>query len=61
MVCNEMQVVLIVAPLVLLTMRLMVFLWDKMHMKMVMLLPRCVHPMCYVLLNLFWECSILVH
>lgn len=44
MVCNKMQVGLMVALLELRRTRLLVFLWDKMHMKIVMLLPRYTYP-----------------
>lgn len=44
-----------VAPLELMRMRLLVFPWDKMHMKMVILLCRCVMPLCYVVLGFSWE------
>lgn len=50
-----------VAPLELMRMRLLVFLWDKMHMKMVMLLRRCVTPPCVPGLKFLRECCILVH
>jgi len=51
-----------VAPLELMRMRLLVFPWDKMHMKMVIRLCRCVMPPCVnAVLGFLRECSILVH
>lgn len=46
MACNKIQVAHMVAPLELMIMRHLVFLSDKMHMKMVMLLCRCVMTPC---------------
>ena len=56
----KIQVGHMVAPLELMRTRLLVFLWDKMLMKMVILLCRCVMPPCVTLLWVSWGSAVIL-